>query len=95
MKNPDNNEKIIEEGYFLDDGSKIDPSSVPIPYLCTTCMKNNDPTEEIACNMTRIDQTDDVKNGAMFCCFAYEPINPSINKELKIKEMEEYLERRF
>ena len=80
----------MEEGYFNDDGTQIDIASIPIPPLCLSCLKHQD--GEVACNLTRLDQVDEIKSGGMFCCFAYEPNSPSINKDLTIKEMEEHLE---
>jgi hypothetical protein len=80
----------IKEGYFKDDGTEVDPATIPIPPLCISCLKNNDATEEVPCMITRMDQMQDVKNGKMFLCFAYEPNNPSINKKKALQEMENY-----
>lgn len=61
-------------GFFNDDGSKIDPELIPMPGLCITCKKNNDPSEEILCILTRADQQDEKD----FQCFGYEPDNAKI-----------------
>ncbi len=81
----------MKGGYFLDNGTEIDPASVPIPLLCMSCLKNNDAKEEIPCMLNRIDQMKEIQNGEMFCCFAYEPIDPSVNKQQIFDEMEKYL----
>jgi hypothetical protein len=80
----------IKEGYFSDDGTEIDPTIVPIPTLCHSCLKNNDTTEEVPCMLNRMDQMKEIKNGEMFLCFAYEPNNPSINKRKVLRDMENY-----
>jgi hypothetical protein len=54
--------------YFLDDGTEINPDLYPKPQLCISCKKDEDPHEEILCNLTRIDQRED----AEFTCFGYE-----------------------
>jgi len=54
---------IIKEGYFADDGTEIDQTTVPIPTLCLSCLKNNDSTEEVPCMITHMDQMKDVKKG--------------------------------
>jgi len=81
---------IIKEGYYSDDGTEIDPTTVPIPSLCTTCRKMNDATEKVPCMITRMDQMQDVKNGELFLCFAYEPNNPAIDKKKALQEMDKY-----
>jgi len=64
-------EKMDEDidGYYLDDGTKIDPNLIPKPGLCLTCKKDDDPAEEILCTLTRIDERDDSE----FVCYSYEP----------------------
>ena len=65
-------EKEIEPnkimGYYNDDGSKFNPDLYPLPNLCMSCAKKDDPNEEIVCNMTRMDQLGETD----FRCFAYE-----------------------
>ncbi|GBD92898.1 hypothetical protein BMS3Abin05_00473 [bacterium BMS3Abin05] len=55
------------DGYFLDDGTKIDPNLVSKPGLCVTCVRDDDPDEEVLCTLTRIDQMDQSE----FNCFSY------------------------
>jgi len=71
----------IKEGYFSDEGTEIDQTTVPTPTLCISCLKNNDATEEVSCMINRIDQMKETKSGERFLCFAYEPNDPSINKK--------------
>jgi len=54
-------------GYYNDDGSKYNPDLYPLPNLCMSCKKKDDPSEEIVCNMTRMDQLGETD----FRCFAY------------------------
>jgi len=77
--------------YFSDDGREIDPLSVPLPTFCSSCLKNNDAKEETPCLLNRMDQMEEMKNGEMFCCFAYEPIDSSVDKQQIFDEMEKYL----
>ena len=56
------------DGFFNDDGSEINPDLVPKPGLCLTCRKDDDPTEEILCTLTRNDQRGEDE----FRCFAFE-----------------------
>lgn len=56
--------------YFDDDGNELNPDLFPKPQLCLSCKKNDDPNEEILCNLTRLDQ----RNEPEFICFAYENI---------------------
>ena len=55
--------------YFDDDGNELNPDLVPKPDLCVSCAKDGDPSEEILCNLNRLDQQDE--DG--FQCYAYEP----------------------
>lgn len=54
-------------GFFDDDGNEINTDLIKKPSLCLTCVHDNDPNEEILCNMTRYDQ----RNDKEFICFAY------------------------
>jgi hypothetical protein len=54
-------------GFFDDDGYEIIPESIKKPSLCLTCIKDNDPNEEILCSLTRHDQRDEKE----FICHAY------------------------
>jgi len=55
-------------GFYDDDGNKIDPLSVPVPGLCILCKSHDDtdPEENLLCLMNRFDQKgeDDFKCGA-------------------------------
>lgn len=84
----------MNSGYLLDDGTEIDPASVPIPLLCISCLKSNDAKEEVPCMLNRIDQMKEVRNGEMFCCSTYEPIDPHINKQQIFDGMERYLAKK-
>jgi len=54
-------------GYFSDDGTPLNPDLIPKPGLCMICALDNDPTEEILCNLNRLDQ----RNESDFKCFAF------------------------
>ena len=54
-------------GLFDDDGYEINTDLIKKPSLCLTCAKDDDPNEEMLCNMNRYDQKDDKE----FICFAY------------------------
>ncbi len=63
-------EAPIYNGFYDDDGNKINPHSVPVPGLCSLC-KNYDVTdweENLLCLMNRYDQKDEDD----FKCGAYE-----------------------
>ena len=61
-------------GYFDDDGTKINPDLIPKPGLCLMCIHDNDPSQEILCNLNRLDQ----RNENEFKCFAFKNKNESI-----------------
>jgi hypothetical protein len=54
-------------GFFDDDGFEINTELIKKPLLCLTCVNNDNPKEDLLCNMTRYDQTDNDH----FKCFAY------------------------
>ena len=81
-------EKI--SGYFNDDGTEFNPNLKPAPALCATCRKNDNPAYETACNLTRHDQEEDI-----FICFAYESLRGSEENQAILKEMEQYLHRKY
>jgi hypothetical protein len=56
------------EGYFDDDGNNLNPDLYPKPQLCLSCKKNDDESEEILCNLNRLDQVGEPE----FICFAYQ-----------------------
>ena len=60
-------DKAQIQGFFDDDGYKINTDLIKKPSLCLTCVKDDDPNEEMLCNMTRYDQ----KDNSEFKCFAY------------------------
>lgn len=53
--------------YFHDDGTELFPNLIPKPQLCLSCKNDEDPNQEILCNLTRLDQHNDDE----FKCFAY------------------------
>lgn len=57
-------------GFYDDDGNKINIDLVAKPGLCLICKKEetNDPVEHVLCLMNRLDQRDDNE----FECDAYE-----------------------
>lgn len=57
-----------DSGYLYDDGTEYNPDLYPKPALCLSCKKNEDPKEEILCNLNRMDQ----HKSDEFICFAYE-----------------------
>jgi hypothetical protein len=56
--------------YFDDDGTEVNPDLFPKPALCLTCRHNDDPNEELLCNLTRLDQRDEDE----FKCYAYKKL---------------------
>ena len=57
-------------GYYDDDGTKLNPDLYPRPGLCLMCSLSDDPDEEIRCNLNRLDQ----RNEKEFECGAYIPV---------------------
>lgn len=59
-------------GFYDDDGNKIDPDSVPVPSLCVICKSHqvDDWEENLLCLMNRFDQ----RNDDDFKCGAFEKI---------------------
>ena len=55
-------------GYYDDDGNKINPDLIAKPGLCLLCKKDLDSDEEILCNLNRLDQMDQKD----FICYAFE-----------------------
>ena len=79
----------MDDGYVQDDGTIVDEDSIPVPVLCTSCREYEDGS--VVCNLTRMDPMEEIQNGEMFCCFAYEPKDASVDKELIIEGMKRYL----
>ncbi|MDA3880744.1 MAG: UPF0158 family protein [Prolixibacteraceae bacterium] len=67
-----NNKYAEMNGLFNDDGSRIDPETVPTPSLCMTCKSfyTGDAEENILCILNRSDQ----KGEPDFKCYAYKSI---------------------
>ncbi len=61
-------ENIPTGGYYFDDGTPYNPDLHPKPGLCLSCKKMDDPSEEMVCNLTRMDQL----NEKEFICYGYE-----------------------
>ena len=55
--------------YYDDDRNEINPELIPKPSLCIICIKDDDPNEQILCNLNRMDQPDEQD----FKCYAYKP----------------------
>ncbi len=55
--------------YFDDDGNELNPDLVPKPIMCVACAKDDDPNEEMLCNLNRLDQKDE----ETFGCAVFEP----------------------
>jgi hypothetical protein len=70
-KDSDANHEEIN-GFYDDDGNKVDPDTVPIPSLCVICKSHqvDDWEENLMCLMNRFDQKDDTD----FKCGAFEKI---------------------
>jgi hypothetical protein len=64
----DNIHPVKIAGFFSDDGYEINTDLIKKPSLCLTCIKDNDPDEELLCMMNRNDQ----KENNEFICFAFE-----------------------
>ena len=54
-------------GFFDDDGYEINTDLIKKPSLCITCINDDNPKEEMFCNMVRYDLKDENE----FKCFAY------------------------
>ena len=54
--------------FFNDDGTEVNPDLIPKPSLCITCQKDEIQSEEILCNLNRMDQLGNDE----FVCGAYE-----------------------
>jgi hypothetical protein len=63
----DQMDKTQIHGFFDDDGYEINTELIKKPPLCLTCVNDDNPNEEMLCNMTRYDQ----KNDNEFKCFAF------------------------
>jgi len=66
-KNIEEMDKTQIKGFFDDDGYEINSDLTKKPSLCLICVNNDNPKEEILCNMTRYDQKDEDE----FKCFAF------------------------
>ena len=58
-------------GFFDDDGYEINTDLIKKPSLCITCINDDNPKEEMFCNMVRYDLKDENE----FNCFAYKSRN--------------------
>ncbi len=63
----DDIDKLKTAGFFDDDGYEINTDLIKKPPLCIICKNDNNPDEELLCNMTRYDQKDEEE----FKCFTY------------------------
>ena len=55
---------------YNDDGTEVNPDLIPKPSLCISCRKDEILSEEILCNLNRMDQ----QGKDEFICGAYEPV---------------------
>ena len=58
-------------GVFDDDGYEVNSELIKKTSLCLTCVHDNDPNEELFCNMIRFD----LQGESEFMCFAYKKSN--------------------
>jgi len=65
-----NSKSIQINGFFDDNENEINMDINPKPSLCISCINNENPKEEVFCNMTRNDQKDEQE----FKCFAYKKL---------------------
>ena len=74
---------------YTDDGREVKRSEIPVPELCRSCSKCDecDPS----CDLTRMDQKEDIREGGVFCCFAYEPKESDVDRDAIFSKMESYL----
>jgi len=64
--------QVEVNGFYNDDGTKVDIETIPTPGLCITCKKyfSDDWEQNLLCNMNRHDQKDDND----FICGAYDKL---------------------
>ena len=55
--------------FYDDDGNEVNPDLIAKPSLCTSCSKDEDPSQEHLCAMNRLDQQDEDD----FLCGEYTP----------------------
>lgn len=55
--------------FFDDDGSELNPDLVAKPSLCTSCQKDDDPSQFDLCDLNRLDQQGEEE----FQCGEYAP----------------------
>ena len=70
-------------GFFDDEGYEINTELIKKPSLCITCTNNDNPNEELLCNMNRYNQ----RNDKEFKCFAYKKDNWNLNYPDKITKV--------
>jgi hypothetical protein len=63
---------------YDDDGNEIDPATVPIPALCRSCEKFDDPDEKLLCDLNRCGQKDSVD----FRCYAFASLYGSLTDDI-------------
>lgn len=64
----------MEWMFFDDEGNPINPSSIPRPKLCWTCARNLMLSEQVLCQLNRLDQI----NAPTFECAAYQPLGEGL-----------------
>ena len=76
--------------YFKDDGTEFNPDLMPKPSLCATCKNDERPEQEIACNLNRSDQDEDI-----FLCFSYESVSGQATTDEVLQEMKRYMDGKY
>jgi hypothetical protein len=69
--------------YFNDDGTEFNPDLMPLPDLCASCRKRDNPSQEVLCSLTRADG----QNEEVFLCFAYEPESSDVSREAVLRDL--------
>ena len=76
--------------FFHDDGTEFNPDLMPKPSLCATCKKDDQPDQEVLCNLNRADQEEDI-----FMCFAYESISGLDKTAEVLQEMKSFMDQKY
>ena len=69
--------------YFNDDGTEFNPDLIPLPDLCASCAKRDEPDQEVLCNLTRAE----ARGEDIFVCFAYTPNSLDVDREAVLRDL--------